>query len=51
MKFIASEKLFPFTYEKPFLRNLPETLCKIQETLYLPEEKRNAQKILQLIIA
>ena len=34
-----------------FSRNLLETLCKIQEILYLPEEKRNAQKILQLILA
>ena len=34
-----------------FSRNLLETLCKIQEILYLLEEKRNAQKILQLILA
>ena len=34
-----------------FSTNLLETLCKIQEILYLPEEKRNAQKILQLILA
>ena len=33
-----------------FSRNLLETLCKIQ-ILYLPEEKRNTQKILQPILA
>ena len=34
-----------------FSTNLLETLCKIQEILYLLDEKRNAQKILQLILA
>ena len=34
-----------------FSRILLETLCKIQEILYLPEEKGNAQKVLQLILA
>ena len=34
-----------------FSRNLLEALCKIQEILYLPEDRRNAQQILQLILA
>ena len=34
-----------------FSINLLETLCKIQEILYLPEKRRNAQQILQLVLA
>ena len=33
-----------------FSTNLLEALCKIQGILYLPEERRNAQAILQLVL-
>ena len=34
-----------------FLRNLPETSCKILEILYLLEERRNTQQTLQLTLS
>ena len=43
--------LFLSHMKNHFSKNLLETLCKIQEILNLPEEKRNAQKIFQLILA
>ena len=33
-----------------FSRNLLERLCEIQEILYLPEERKNIQQILQVIL-